>query len=206
MAAALAAAAALTSVIPGKTAAADPAGVMEKAEAVEAAENGGTDENTETAEAVENAGTAETSEMPATEGKTESEDPQGSDAAPDPPEPEAEPDTSGTSEAAGTADTLYTELAKEEESSQEIRTGRFLLKFDSEGGVVKIIVGSDEGASEDEPSYMIQKTAEGTVHVTERNGNEYDASEVEDGSVLTIEEQSGCGFTVIAESAEGYSV
>lgn len=69
MAAALAAAAALTSVIPGKTAAADPAGVMEKAEAVEAAENGGTDENTETAEAVENAGTAETSEMPATEGE-----------------------------------------------------------------------------------------------------------------------------------------
>ena len=206
MAAALAAAAALTSVIPGKTAAADPAGVMEKAEAVEAAENGGTDENTETAEAVENAGTAETSEMPATEGKTESEDPQGSDAAPDPPEPEAEPDTSGTSEAAGTADTLDTEIAKEEDPSQEIRTGRFLLKFDSEGGVVKIIVGSDEGASEDEPSYMIQKTAEGTVHVTERNGNEYDASEVEDGSVLTIEEQSGCGFTVIAESAEGYSV
>ena len=101
---------------------------------------------------------------------------------------------------------MDTEIAEEEEPAEEIRTGRFLLRFDSEGGVVKIIVSSDEGASETEPSYMIRKTAEGSVHVTERNGNEYDAAKAEDGSVLTIEEQSGCGITVLAESAEGYSV
>ena len=227
MAAALAAAAALTSVIPGKAGTAEPAGVMAKAQA---AETGGTaapaeatgndesDENSESSESIESggeAGTEESSGLSETGDGTGGEGSMGSGAVPDPSETAAESDgsetpqtsgTSDTSEAAGTAGTLDTEIAAQEEPVEEIRTGRFLLRFDSEGGVVKILVSSDEGASEDEPSYLIQKTAEGAVHVTERNGNEYDAEKAEDGSVLTIEEEPGCGITILAEAAEGYSV
>lgn len=98
--------------------------------------------------------------------------------------------------------------AKEEEPAAEVKeekgTGRFAVRFDSEGGIVKVIVASDDGASEDDPSYKLEKS-DGTVRVTERNGNSYDAA-MTDGFALNIEVEEGDRVTVIAESADGFHV
>lgn len=98
--------------------------------------------------------------------------------------------------------------AKEEEPAVEVKeekgTGRFAVRFDSEGGIVKVIVASDDGASEDDPSYKLEKS-DGNVRVTERNGNSYDAA-MTDGFALNIEVEEGDRVTVIAESADGFHV
>lgn len=90
------------------------------------------------------------------------------------------------------------------EVEEEKGTGRFAIRFDSEGGIVKVVVASDDGASEDDPSYKLEKS-DGNVRVTERNGNSYDAA-MTDGFALNIEVEEGDRVTVIAESADGFHV
>ena len=112
----------------------------------------------------------------------------------------------------GQADTGETAApASEEEKEPESReeetsTGRLAVRFDSGDGVVKIIMSDDGEASEDDPSYILEKKGDGGITVTERSGDTYAASVTEEGYALEVEEDDGGEVTVIAEAAEGFHV
>ena len=111
----------------------------------------------------------------------------------------------GPSEGTETAAPAAEEEKEPADGEEEIAMGRFAVRFDSEGGIVKVIVSTVEGASEDDPSYKLEKT-DGRVRVTERSGNAYDAAMTEEGYVLDVEEKEGTDVKVVADSAEGYQV
>ena len=140
----------------------------------------------------ENASEAEDPEADSGEGTTQ--------AAPS--EPGVEDGQDNMGETAVPAEEDGKETGNEEEKA---KAGRFAVRFDSEGGIVKVIISSDEGASEDEPSYSLEK-ADGGVRVTERNGLSYITSEKEDGCILDVEANDGERVTVIAESVEGFHI
>ena len=95
--------------------------------------------------------------------------------------------------------------AEEKPEEEVIEVGRFALRFDSEGGIVKVVVSSDDGANDDDPSYKLEKK-DGTVRVTDRSGNTQDAAITGDGYVLDIELKAGTTVKVISEAAEGFHV
>ena len=111
----------------------------------------------------------------------------------------------GQSEGTETAAPAAEEEKEPADGEEEIAMGRFAVRFGSEGGIVKVIVSTDEGASEDDPSYILEKT-DGGVRVTERSGASYTASETEEGYILDAEEKEGSSVTVIAEAEEGFHV
>ena len=64
----------------------------------------------------------------------------------------------GQSEGTETAAPAAEEEKEPADGEEEIAMGRFAVRFGSEGGIVKVIVSTDEGASEDDPSYILEKT------------------------------------------------
>lgn len=93
-----------------------------------------------------------------------------------------------------------------EMGKEETKAGRVAIRFDSEGGIVKVIISSDNGASEEEPSYTLEKQESGRIRVTERGGATYYASMADEGYVLDLEEEAGTDITVVADAAEGFHI
>ncbi len=190
----LAATTVLSSVLPGAVMAAEPVdadtSVNAVAESAAETESGDVQESAVTDEAPAEGSGADEAET--VEGQREEED-----AEEGPATGSSEADPSEEPGNAGTDDTTAQEAEPENEPDKETADkdeespiGRFAIRFDSEGGVVKVIMSSDEGATEDDPSYILEKKDSDGVTVTERNGRSYSASETEEGFILDIEEGS----------------
>ena len=147
-------------------------------------EGGQTDENAEEADDSEpGSGEGTTQTVPSESGVEDGQEDRGETAAPAA-EEEKDP-----------------EMGKE-----ETKAGRVAIRFDSEGGIVKVIISSDNGASEEEPSYTLEKQETGRIRVTERGGDTYYASMADEGYVLDLEEEAGTDITVVADAAEGFHI
>lgn len=218
LAVALAATTVLSSVVPSAALAAEPADADNQASTVqEAAVESEPEEDVQediVTDETPTEGSGSVTVEPAgdeIEQETENNEPVEDETDTDPSEDAGTADTGNTTAPViepGTEPEVVPEVEPEEEpekKEEEIGVGRFSIKFDSEGGVVKVILSSDEGASEDDPSYKLEKT-DGRVRVTERSGNTYDAAMTEEGYVLDVEEKEGTDVKVVADSAEGYQV
>lgn len=218
LAVALAATTVLSSVVPSAALAAEPADADNQASTVqEAAVESEPEEDVQediVTDETPTEGSGSVTVEPAgdeIEQETENNEPVEDETDTEPSEDAGSADTGNTTAPViepGTEPEVVPEVEPEEEPEKkedEIGVGRFSIKFDSEGGVVKVILSSDEGASEDDPSYKLEKT-DGRVRVTERSGNTYDAAMTEEGYVLDVEEKEGTDVKVVADSAEGYQV
>lgn len=113
---------------------------------------------------------------------------------------DTDPSEEETSEGAGSP------VPEEPEQGEKTETGIAEIRYDSAGGTVKVIVSSDEGASEEDPSYILEKDNDGKIHVTQRGGDSWAADPDKDGSILKIEEKEGVTITVDAVPDPGYKV
>ena len=205
----LAATTVLSSVLPGAVMAAEPVdadtSVNAVAETAAETEPGDVQESAVTDEApAEGSGADEAETL---EGQREEEAVEGPATGSSEADPSEEPGNAGTDDTTAQEAEPENEPDKETADKDEERPiGRFAIRFDSEGGVVKVIMSSDEGANEDDPSYTLEKKDSDGVTVTERNGRSYSASETEEGFILDIEEDDGEEVTVIADAAEGFHV
>lgn len=205
----LAATTVLSSVLPGAVMAAEPVdadtSVNAVAETAAETEPGDVQESAVTDEApAEGSGADEAETL---EGQREEEAVEGPATGSSEADPSEEPGNAGTDDTTAQEAEPENEPDKETaDKDEEKPIGRFAIRFDSEGGVVKVIMSSDEGANEDDPSYTLEKKDSDGVTVTERNGRSYSASETEEGFILDIEEDDGEEVTVIADAAEGFHV
>ena len=105
------------------------------------------------------------------------------------------------------------EDAEKKDKEKTEALGRIVFRFDSAGGVVKIIVRKgDENAlvetekDDEDPDYILEKKDDGIVYVTERGGESKAAAVSEEGYVLEIVESAGTLVTASAVPAVGYRV
>ena len=96
--------------------------------------------------------------------------------------------------------------AAEEEPGETAKTGRIAIRTDCSGGVIKVIADIDEEASEEDPSYILQREEDGRVSLTKRGCDPEITDVNEDGYVLDAEYPQDTMLTVIAEPAEGYLI
>ncbi len=96
--------------------------------------------------------------------------------------------------------------AAEAEPEETVVTGRIAIRSDCSGGVIKVIADIDEEASEEDPSYTLKREEDGRVSLTERGCDPEITDVTEDGYVLDAEYPQDTMLTVIAEPAEGYLI
>ena len=98
------------------------------------------------------------------------------------------------------------ETGKEEET--EIRKSRVSFRFDEGAGIVKVIISSDDGASKDDPSLILDKE-EGKDAEADFRSDYVKSLAADDGSVtdntVSLDLEEGTYFTVVAEAADGYA-
>ena len=96
--------------------------------------------------------------------------------------------------------------AAEEEPAETAQAGRIAIRTDCSGGVIKVIADTDEEASEEDPSYMLEREEDGRIRVTKRGCDTEITDVTEDGYILDAEYPQDTMLTVIAEPVEGYLI
>lgn len=98
--------------------------------------------------------------------------------------------------------------AEEEKAEEEVKKYRFRLRFDEGAGTVKVVLSSDDGASKEDPSILIEKEEDGKAEKSLRNDSVREAviEENLDEYILTLDLPENEKVTVYTEASEGYKV
>ncbi|MCR5812526.1 MAG: VaFE repeat-containing surface-anchored protein [Lachnospiraceae bacterium] len=96
--------------------------------------------------------------------------------------------------------------AAEAEPGETAVTGRIALRTDCAGGIVKVIVDIDEEASEGDPTYTLEREEDGKVWLTGRGCDPETVEMTDEGYVLDEEYSEGTMVTVAAEPLKGYQI
>ena len=119
---------------------------------------------------------------------------------------EAEKETADT-ESAEEPETITEEVTEADDAEKEVKKSRITFRFEEGAGTVKVIVSSDEGASKDDPSFILNKE-DGADADAEFRNEDIKAAATDDGNVkedaIGIDLEEGTEVTVISESAEGF--
>lgn len=106
-----------------------------------------------------------------------------------------EPGTDGTENPAG-----------EDIPQETASAGRVSIRSECAGGIIKVIADTDEGASMEEPSYLLMRGEEGDITLTRRGADPEAVVLTEEGYVLDTEYPEHTAVTVAAEPSEGYQI